>query len=72
MKHPITILVDTNRCSKCNIELMHGREVLNLVKNREKCWSVFDIDPNLTEKDMLKCPKCKIDYLIYEKYWRAD
>lgn len=71
-KWNISVLVGKEICPKCNIKLKHGREVLNLVSNREKCWCKFELDPDFKEQEALKCPDCKDGLLIYDQFWRAD
>jgi len=67
----IFVIVGTNECPTCKIPLKHGREVLNLVKNREECWKKFDFDPNIGQVN-LKCPKCRNGFLLYDNFMRAD
>ena len=72
MGRNISVLVNANECPECKIKLKQGREVLNFVINRDKCWKPFDLNLDLTKDDMLKCPKCKNEFLLYDKFWRAD
>ena len=67
----VFILVNEDFCPECQVELLQGQDVLELVINREKCrrWNLVPLE---TEKKALKCPQCKEDYLLFEQFWLAD
>ncbi|TFF97142.1 MAG: hypothetical protein EU547_05090 [Promethearchaeota archaeon] len=67
----ISILNNNEYCPKCGIKLQQGKEILDQLINREKCWK-FDLPPLKSKEKALMCPICKKDYLYYNKFWLAD
>jgi len=58
-------------CPMCQIPLLTGREVLERVINRDQ-FRRNDYPPLEDLTCALKCPRCREDYLLYEKYFRMD
>ena len=67
----VFILVNEDFCPECQVKLLQGQEVLELVINREKCrrWNFVPLE---SEEEALKCPQCKEDYLLFDQFWLAD
>lgn len=70
-KKPFTIVENLKICPKCNSDLLTGREVLERVINRERCWKI-ELPPFKNKSFALACPKCEIGSMSYTQYFLMD